>query len=235
MYVEKNQPSVVVEEAPTAVVYFTPEEGADSPELLLFEESQLRDPNWRQRASQSSKQFWARTKIKMERLTADIFASDRFVRRLKGFHRITVLLNKPIDPALVRERLRIILRDRSYHHLRWLIVDGLLLPLSVLIAPIPGPNVIGYYLLFRVYSHWRGFRAASKTTLDEIDVCVSNRAEEVNSLLRKSKDIKTALQELRRRYGLRALQEHRFISQRSVLREAWTRMKNSLAREDEEV
>ena len=150
------------EDKNSVIVYFAPDEGADAPEFLLFEEHSVRDPKWSQLASQKGKQFWERTKEKFEHISGDIFAGDRFVRQWKRFHKITVLLNKPIETAVVHERLRVIFRDRSYHHLRWLIVDALLLPFSLLMVPVPGPNLIGYYLLFRVYSHWRSFRSASR-------------------------------------------------------------------------
>jgi hypothetical protein len=108
-----------------------------------------------------------------------------------------------------------------------LIVDILLLPLSLLAMPIPGPNLIGYYLLFRVYSHWKAYRSASRTRLDEVDVQVSQQADEVRAALRSSKDVRTALSELRSKYGLRALQEHEFIPQLAAFKEAWLHFKHS--------
>lgn len=228
-----DEPTTVVKEEPSnAVVYFNPDEGADAPEILLFDEKSVAIRKWKEKASQTGKRLRERIRERYDHVTADLFAGDRFIHRLKGFGKITVLLNKPIEPALVRERLRAIFRDRSYHHLRWLIVDALLLPLSLVIAPLPGPNVIGYFLLFRVFSHWRTFRSASHAQLEDIDVRVSNDAEEVNALLRKSKDIRIALKELRKKYGLRALQEHKFIPQSSVIKEAWTRLKRSFHHED---
>ena len=105
------------------------------------------------------------------------------------------------------------LRDRSYHHLRWLMIDLVLLPLSLFIAVIPGPNVIGYYLLFRVFSHWMSYRSASQTRLDDLHVCVDDRAREVSAILKKTSDLKTGLIQLRQKYGLRALQEQQFLPQ----------------------
>jgi hypothetical protein len=209
-----------------SILYLAAEQ--NEPELLLFDEGFITENNWKQKASEKGREFFEKTKARYEQVTCDLFAGDRFVRRLQRFHKITVLLNQPIDPAVIRNRMKVMMRDRSYHHLRWLIVDILLLPFSLLAMPIPGPNLIGYYLLFRVYSHWKAYRSAARTSLDEVDVQVSQQAGEVRAAVRSSKDVRTALSELRSKYGLRALQEHDFIPQRTVFREAWLHFKKSL-------
>ena len=234
MQLEERYKAGGAEDPYSATVYFSPDEGADAPEILLFEEKPVPRRNWKEKASRTGRQLWERTRYRYEQLAADLFAGDHFIHRLKHFKKITVLLNRPIEPSVVRERLRAIFRDRYYHHMRWLLVDAILLPLSVLIAPLPGPNVIGYYLLFRVVSHWRSFRSASRALIEDIDVQVSDHAGEVNTMLRKSKDIRTALHDLRKKYGLRALQEHKFVPQLSVLKEGWARLKRSLRHEDAE-
>jgi len=200
-----------------AILYFSKEDGKDVPELLLFEEKLIRGSNWK-RASERGRQLWLRVRDMYEQYTMDFFATDRFVRRLRYFKKITVLLNQPIDPAEVKRRLKRIVRDRSYHHFRWMIVDVLLLPLAVFTIPIPGPNFLGYYLLFRIFSHWKSYRSASNTHLDDVEVQVSSHAKEVSAFFQAAKDIKTGLHELRKKYGLRALQEHKFIPQNAKLR-----------------
>jgi hypothetical protein len=76
----------------------------------------------------------------------------------------------PADRALAwtMAQLR---RDLSKHRL-WAVVDGVLVIASGIIAPIPGPNLIAYFLIFRCGSHYlswvgarRGLRAEMWTTL----------------------------------------------------------------------
>jgi hypothetical protein len=210
------QPSEAVSDPLVARLYLSAEEDQRTPELLFFEEEMIHDSSWK-KASEKGRELWQRIKDRYERVACEAFAGDRFVRRLRSFKKITVVLNRPIDPVLVRTKLKQMIRDRSYHHLRWMIIDLLLLPLSLFIMVIPGPNLIGYYLVFRIFSHWQSYRSASQTRLDQVDVCVDDRAQEVSALLRKTKDLKTGLMELRQKYGLRALQEHQFIPQ-SMLR-----------------
>jgi hypothetical protein len=195
-----------------ARLYLRAEEDPLTPELLFFEEQIIHEPGWK-KASEKGRELWQRLKERYERVACEAFAGDRFVRKLRSFRKITVALNRPIEPAEVRLKLKRMLRDRSYHHLRWLFIDLALLPLSAFIMIVPGPNLVGYYLLFRVFSHWKSYRSASQTDMDQVDICVDDRAQEVSAFLRKAKDLKTGLLELREKYGLRALQEHQFIPQ----------------------
>lgn len=204
------QSEAVVQDPQSAVLYFTPQEGKDSPELLLFEERLIEDPN-RKLTPEKSRTFWSRWRGRYDQFALETFAGDRFIRKLRHLKRITILLNKPIEPVVVKQRLKQMLKDRSYHHLRWLVADALLLPVTLLIMPLPGPNVWGYYLLYRVYSHWKSYRSASQTKLEDLDVQVSSQAREVSEYVSRNRDIRSALSELRVKYGLRALQEHQLI------------------------
>jgi hypothetical protein len=215
-----DQGSVLTEDAASATIYLAVNNDREVPVLLLFEEDIVKSSGWK-RASQSGRRVWQKMKDRYEQIVSEVFADDRFLTRLKNFRKITVLLNQPIEPAVVKERLHRILRDRSYHHLRWMIIDLVLLPLALFPMFLPGPNLIGYYLVFRIYSHWRSYRSARDTHLQQVDVIVTNKAEEVNALIRKAQTIRTALHELRQKYGLRALQESQFVPQSVMFRELW--------------
>jgi len=228
------QNEVPVNEDLGVVLYFAPDEGEEFPEFLFFPEEIIRESGWK-KASRKGKQIWNRIRDAYESSAIDLFATDRFVRRLRSFKKVTVFLNKPIEPSLVKKRLRQIFRDRSYHHLRWMIIDALLLPVSLITVPLPGPNVFGYYLMFRVYSHWKSYRSASNTPLDEVDVRVNDQANDVNTFLRKSKDIRSALRELRQKYGLRAVQEEKFIPQMEMAKEIWSRLKHHFLKSSDHV
>lgn len=45
------------------------------------------------------------------------------------------------------------LQGRQRHHLFWLAVNLLISPVSVLMAPIPGPNFLGYWFVYRAVCH----------------------------------------------------------------------------------
>ncbi|MBI4477684.1 MAG: hypothetical protein HY654_10950 [Acidobacteria bacterium] len=50
-------------------------------------------------------------------------------------------------------------RDLTVHR-RWLMVDSVLLVLSGALVVVPGPNIIGFYFLFRVVGHYLSMRGA---------------------------------------------------------------------------
>jgi Mitochondrial K+-H+ exchange-related len=66
--------------------------------------------------------------------------------------------------AAARGILDALLSNSRRHHLRWLVIDLLLVLITgPLFFFVPGPNVIAYYFLFRVVGHlmsWRGARQA---------------------------------------------------------------------------
>jgi Mitochondrial K+-H+ exchange-related len=68
------------------------------------------------------------------------------------------------DAAAIRDR---ILNRARTHHVRWLVVDAVILIASGAFVIVPGPNIIAYYFAFRVVGHyfsWRGARQALQAT-----------------------------------------------------------------------
>jgi hypothetical protein len=52
------------------------------------------------------------------------------------------------------------------HHLRWLIIDLTLFVVSGILFFVPGPNLVAYYVAFRLVGHlqsWRDARRAAET------------------------------------------------------------------------
>lgn len=81
-------------------------------------------------------------------------------------HAPAVLVEHPDDwdEPKARDRWVGYLRDRQIYHLRRLFACLLFSPTVVLLAPLPGPNVIGYWFVWRAFRHGmilRGLRAAS--------------------------------------------------------------------------
>ncbi len=118
---------------------------------------------------------------------------DALVRRLAALLHPALL-----DQIAARAALDRALAVARRHHRTWLLVDGPLFIVSAVLAPVPGPNVVAYYLGFRAVGHWlswRGARHASAavewtlapdTTLDElaslIDVPRAVRASRVHAI-----------------------------------------------------
>jgi hypothetical protein len=54
---------------------------------------------------------------------------------------------------------RVLARARR-HHGWWFVIDTPLFIASGILAPIPGPNALAYYLAFRAVGHWLSWRGA---------------------------------------------------------------------------
>jgi hypothetical protein len=94
---------------------------------------------------------------------AETVAEQRTLWALTNRNRATVRFASTLEAETARTILFAAVARARRHHARWLIVDGVLLTISALLALVPGPNLLAYYLAFRVIGHaqsWRGARQA---------------------------------------------------------------------------
>lgn len=61
-----------------------------------------------------------------------------------------------ISESQAEEIYRSLVEAQIKKHKKWMIVDGALLPFSVLLTIIPGPNLLLAYLGWRTFTHYRG-------------------------------------------------------------------------------
>ena len=47
-------------------------------------------------------------------------------------------------------------------HVPWLILNVLVSPLTILLAPLPGPNLVGYWIAYRAVRDWLAVRGARR-------------------------------------------------------------------------
>jgi hypothetical protein len=102
----------------------------------------------------------ARVKARALRWIAESIAEQRLLWHLRG--QPDAILFHPDDLADARARQllrRTLTRDWERHRF-WLAIDGLCGVASLLLVLIPGPNVIGYYFLFRIVGHYLSLRGA---------------------------------------------------------------------------
>lgn len=73
--------------------------------------------------------------------------------RLRRARRIDLSYPEALGEAEARaEWARFLVRGR-WRHWPWLLVNLALAPVSVLLAPVPGPNLIGYWFVYRAIHH----------------------------------------------------------------------------------
>lgn len=101
-----------------------------------------------------------RVKEYVLRWLAEKIAEQRLLWRLRRESEVRLIFPDDLsgDAAMAIVR-RMVQRDAD-RHLRWLIIDGLVLVLTGPAAIIPGPNLLAYYFGFRVVGHYLSMRGA---------------------------------------------------------------------------
>jgi hypothetical protein len=105
--------------------------------------------------------WWERAKAWVLAKVADAVAEQRLLWNLR--HCTAARLHHPpdmsADDALAIMRASMV-RDRD-RHLRWLVIDAILMVvLGAALFFVPGPNVLGYYYVFRVVGHYLSWKGA---------------------------------------------------------------------------
>lgn len=79
---------------------------------------------------------------------------EPMLRSLRGTSAVA-LHHPPAYTEEEAERLwREYLKSRQGRHAFWAIINAVTSPLTLVFAPLPGPNVIGYWLVYRAVCHW---------------------------------------------------------------------------------
>jgi hypothetical protein len=106
--------------------------------------------------------LFARLQARMLPWVAERIAEQRLLWNLRTHDVVLVTYPDDLTFDRVMEAVRQSLRADHGRHLRWLILDTLLLILSAALTLIPGPNVVAYYFAFRVVGHWLSMRGATQ-------------------------------------------------------------------------
>jgi hypothetical protein len=86
---------------------------------------------------------------------------ERVLKAIACSRELVVHHAPELGEAEASAELKSIMRKQRIKHTFWLVLDALFAPATLLLAPIPGPNVIGYYPCLRAYSHWRALRGTA--------------------------------------------------------------------------
>jgi len=92
------------------------------------------------------------------KLEARLDPAERVFKAMAGTRRYRIFHSHASDQKRAKKQLGGILRRQRVKHLFWTVLDLLLSVGSLALAPIPGPNVVGWYPFLRTLSHYRAFR-----------------------------------------------------------------------------
>jgi hypothetical protein len=104
--------------------------------------------------------WMSRRRVRAMRWLAEKVAEQRLLWRLRSESHVTAFYPEGLDPARAMETIRGSLASDADRHRRWLVIDTLGMLCSLVLVPLPGPNVPGYYFTFRVVGHFLAMRGA---------------------------------------------------------------------------
>lgn len=103
--------------------------------------------------TESEKGVGLRVRRIWEWLQKRIPPDEPMLRALRGVR--AIVLHHPL--TFTEEETRSLwidyLKSRQGRHMFWFIMNALVSPLTLLLAPLPGPNVIGYWFVYRAVCH----------------------------------------------------------------------------------
>lgn len=102
----------------------------------------------------------AHLKARFRRFIAGTVAEQRLLWHMRRQSAARLVHPADVEASRAMSLARTHIKADYEKHLRWLMVNSLLLVASGLLAIVPGPNVIAYYLAFRVVGHWLAMRGA---------------------------------------------------------------------------
>lgn len=103
--------------------------------------------------TESEKGVGLRVRRIWEWLQKRIPPDEPMLRSLRGVR--AIVLHHPL--AFTEEETRTLwtayLKSRQGRHMFWFVINATVSPLTLLLAPLPGPNVIGYWFVYRASCH----------------------------------------------------------------------------------
>jgi hypothetical protein len=137
--------------------------------------------------------WWQRQRDQIVVHLAETIANERMLWALGKAESATLLFPSSLSPAAARATRDRVLGNCRRHHGWWLAIDGVLFIVSGLLAIVPGPNAIAYYLLLRLVGHWQSWTGARRAARDVSWTLVSDDGlAELASLAAMSRDARRA-------------------------------------------
>lgn len=78
---------------------------------------------------------------------------ESLLRSLRSANTIEIFHPTTMTPEETRTVWLQYLASRNRRHIWWFIINFIISPLTLLLAPIPGPNIIGYWFVYRAVCH----------------------------------------------------------------------------------
>jgi len=139
---------------------------ADNSPLVQFPRAGVESRNWfltklvaislniRRAIEEAQSPLMVKVRQGLKYLESRIDSAERMMMQMRKRKLIEIVYPASLKDQLVRRRFIRFVRRRTRHHTRWLAINVLLLPLTAIMTPIPGPNIFFGWNAFRVISHY---------------------------------------------------------------------------------
>jgi hypothetical protein len=104
--------------------------------------------------------LFSRLRARALRWIAERVAEQRLLWRLRGQTEVRAFFPSGMEAAAALRTIRDSLERDARRHFRWLALDAVGGLFSLLLVPLPGPNLLGYYFAFRLVGHLLAIRGA---------------------------------------------------------------------------
>lgn len=106
--------------------------------------------------------WYQRIKRATLRKIAEGIAEQRLLWHMRRQHQAVVVHPDDLPGERALDIVKAAMQADYDKHRRWLAIDGTLFVLSGLLMLVPGPNVLAYYLAFRLVGHYLSMRGATQ-------------------------------------------------------------------------
>jgi hypothetical protein len=131
---------------------------------------------------------------------------ERILRAMASANRFAV--HHGVFPANgeARAQFHATLRRQRIKHTVWFALDLVMIVPAILLSPIPGPNLVLYYPMLRLFSHYRAIRGV-KAAVASIDMELQETAgvDDLESTLRSSGANRSAIRAAAERLNIDGL------------------------------
>lgn len=88
--------------------------------------------------------------------------SETLLKNLVKAPEITIVFPPGLSEPEARNIFRSLIDTQVKKHRRWMLTNGALLPFSIPLTLIPGPNVVLFYIAWRAFSHYKSQKGGQK-------------------------------------------------------------------------
>lgn len=106
--------------------------------------------------------FMTKVRRRVMGFVVERIAEQRLLWHLRRADEVCALIPADLAPAAANTVVRAMLKKDADHHVRWMLIDLVLLIASIPLVLIPGPNIPGLYFTFQVVGHFLSWRGAKR-------------------------------------------------------------------------